>query len=82
MKINLTIHLVHGSTMRVEVESDAARLLGVADDLERALQRNSFAVEVDGRLIIIPHANVRFMEISPAPAGLPVWLLRGKLLTE
>ncbi|OGT82526.1 MAG: hypothetical protein A3H91_03570 [Gammaproteobacteria bacterium RIFCSPLOWO2_02_FULL_61_13] len=75
--ITITIHLLHGEPIRARINADAARLLGVSDDLEKATHRNSMSLVLDGKLLLIPFANIRLVEIDPAPPNLPVWLLQG-----
>ena len=76
--ITITIHLLHGEPIRARVTSDEARRLGVSDDIEKAVHRTAMMLVLDGKLLMIPFANIKFVEIEPAPANLPVWLLQGK----
>ena len=75
--ITITIHLVHGEPIRAKVTTDEARRLGVSDDLEKAVHRTAMSLVLDGKLLLIPFANIKFVEVDPAPANLPVWLLQG-----
>ena len=43
----------------------------VAKFLKEGLDRNTFAIEVDGQLLIFPMANIRSITLDPAPAELP-----------
>jgi hypothetical protein len=44
--------------------------------LEKILANESLAVEVEGRLMIIPVNNIKTMEVSPAPDKLPAVVIR------
>ena len=41
------------------------------------MSRQSFAIEVAGRLVIVPIQNIRTVEITPAPDRLPPTVVRG-----
>lgn len=76
--VTITIHLHKGDPIRAVVQADEAKMLGVGDDIEKALQRNSMTLELDGKLLLIPYSSISHIEIDPAPPNLPVWLLRGR----
>ena len=48
---------------------------GLADSLN---QMSNLVLELDGRLTVIPFANVRSVDLSPAPAKLPSHIPRAK----
>jgi len=73
----ITIHLVHGEPLKFSLELTEAKKMGVSEDIERALQRNSMAIEADNKLRIIPYSNVKYVEIDPAPTGLPITIIQG-----
>lgn len=74
----ITIYLNHGEPIRAVVEADEAKLLGISDDIEKALERHSLVLLLDGKLLQIPYTSIRSIEIDPAPPNLPNWLLRGR----
>jgi hypothetical protein len=49
----------------------------IATTVKKALDSDKIMAEVDGRLIIIPGRNVKYIEISPAPPKLPKGVLLG-----
>jgi hypothetical protein len=73
----VTIYLVHGERIRFRVELPEWRLLGLGGDIEKAQSRNMFGVELDGKLVLIPHTNIRSIEIDPVPPELPKYMLKG-----
>jgi hypothetical protein len=77
VQVTITIHLVHGEPLKFSLEPSEAKKLGVSEDLERALQRNSLAIEADNKLRIIPYSNIKYVEIDPAPTGLPYTIIQG-----
>ena len=76
-QVVITIHLVHGEPLKFSLEPTKAKKMGVSEDLERALQRVGMAIEIDHKLIIIPYSNIRYVEIDPAPSGLPITIIQG-----
>jgi hypothetical protein len=49
----------------------------IAATVRKALESDKIMAEVEGRLIIIPGRNVKYIEISPAPPILPKGVLLG-----
>ena len=70
------VHLIHGETIKFETDITDANLIGVAEDLEKALSRNSMAFEMNGKLVWVPYSNIKYMEIDPAPPDLPMGMIR------
>lgn len=78
-KYIVTIHLVHGDSIKFEViNPNDATMTGLSEDMEKAQHNYSFEVHLDDKLIIIPYNNIRFLECIPAPDDLPYTILRGK----
>lgn len=73
----VTIHLIDGEELKFAISPSEAKQIGVSDDIENALQRNSMAIEMDNKLIVIPYTNVRYIEVDPAPASLPLSIITG-----
>jgi hypothetical protein len=74
--VHCTISFVDGTQLKLvwpRPEEPDARLAGM---LERILTNESIAVEVEGRLMIIPVNNIKTMEVSPAPEKLPAMVIR------
>ena len=74
---NVTINLVHGDPIRFKVELPEWRLLGLGGDIEKAQLRNVMAIELDGKLLMIPYSNIRLVQIDPVPEELPKHIFRG-----
>jgi len=75
----ITINLIKGAPLKFKINPTEEKILGVKKDLEQALVRNVLAVELDGKLIMIPYSNIQTIECDPAPPGLPFTILRGAL---
>jgi hypothetical protein len=76
-QVTVTIYFVEGEPLRFTVLPDEAKLLGLSDDVQQALQRTAMAVEIDNSLKIIPYSNIKYIEIDPAPSGLPITVIKG-----
>lgn len=48
----------------------------IAMNVRKALEQDKLAVEVDGDLLVIPMQNVKYIQITPAPAELPQGVLK------
>jgi hypothetical protein len=49
----------------------------IASTIKKALEADRIMAEVEGRLLIIPVRNIKYIEISPAPPKLPKGVLLG-----
>jgi hypothetical protein len=75
-----TVNFMDGEQMTFSfaaVKDDEDPTLGKV--VESLTVMNNLVFEVDGRLTIIPLANVRSVELSPAPRGLPDSIIKAKL---
>ena len=75
--LTVTIHLVHGESIKFEVNLSAAKEYSLGDDIEHALLRNAMAIELDNKLIMVPYNNIKYVECDPAPSVLPLNMIRG-----
>ncbi len=75
-KFTVYIHLIHGETIKFETNVSDANIIGIAEDLEKALSRNSLAFEMEGKLVLVPYSNVKYIEFDPAPEDLPMGMIR------
>jgi len=49
----------------------------IAANIKKALESDRIMVEVEGRLMVIPVRNIKYIEVSPAPPKLPKGVLLG-----
>jgi hypothetical protein len=79
----ITIHRIHGDPLKFEVELTAAKEMGLSGDIEQSLSREAMAIEANGTLYIIPYSNINYIEATPAPEILPIFIMRNaKLLSD
>lgn len=49
----------------------------IAATIKKALEADKIMAEVEGRLLVIPVRNIKYIEVSPAPQKLPKGVLLG-----
>jgi hypothetical protein len=54
----------------------------LAANVKKAIEANKLAIEADGDLFIIPHANVKYVQVSPAPEALPSGVVKDATIIE
>jgi hypothetical protein len=78
--VRCTISFLDGTQLKLVWEKQKEAALRSASLIEKVLNSESFAVELEGRLVIVPIQNIRTMEVSPAPEKLPQMVVRGARL--
>ena len=76
MKRICTIVFTDGESMQVEFEKQLDASV-VARELDNLLDRNTIAFKIDGNLVVYPMVNIRSITLDPAPAELPLSVIRG-----
>ena len=72
----MTIHFMDGSQLRVTYPKQVKHDESVPVRLERLLEKEVLMIEADGALWTIPFANVKYIQVYPAPAVLPDYVLK------
>jgi regulatory protein YycH of two-component signal transduction system YycFG len=70
-------HLIHGEPIKFSATLTDAELMNKADDIEYMLNRYALAMEVDQKLLIVPYSNIKYIEASPSPPQLPLFMIKG-----
>jgi hypothetical protein len=78
--IRCTISFMDGAKMQIAWEQSPDASIQSASVVEKILNSDSFAFEVDGRFVMIPMQNVRTVEVSPSPKNLPIHVVQGARL--
>ena len=77
-KRGLIIHFMDGSKKLLEFPQQVADSdVTAAAKLKEALEARHLVIEAEGALIVIPLANVKYLQLSPAPKKLPAGVIRG-----
>ena len=69
----LTVHFMDGTTMRFTASSNSPWAV---------LERPYLCLETEDSAIIIPMANVKYIETSPKPSSVPEFFLKNVHLVE
>ena len=73
----LTVHFIDGSKMTVSFPQQVTDLTTMASKVQKALNANELAFEAEGELIVIPTANIKYLQVHPAPQKLPDSVVQG-----
>jgi len=76
----LTIHYNDGSKLSLTFPQQADDFSQIASRVQKALDANQLAIEVDGELFVIPMSNVKYLQVNPAPPKLPDTVIRNARL--
>lgn len=52
----------------------------IANRVQKALDANQLAIELDGEMFVIPMNNIKYLQVNPAPEKLPDSVIRGGAL--
>lgn len=74
------IHFMDGTTQSFSFESNTEDSFSVANEIHRFCDQSVLAFEIDGKLQFFPMANIKSIEVSPAPKELPINVLHGAKL--
>ncbi len=75
----VTIHLIHGEPIKFKITPTEAEMLAKRDDIEAALNRVTMGLEIDGKFLMIPYSNIKYIEADPAPLDLPIFVLQNAI---
>ena len=75
--INCTISFTDGEQLKITWAKQEDVSFRIGKILEKILANESLAIELEGRLVMIPFQNIRTIEVRPAPDKLPDTVIRG-----
>ena len=78
----MTVHFMDGSTMRFVGPKQAKDNWDAIRKTQMILDRPYICLETEESVIIIPMANVKYLESSPKPPSLPEFFLKDVRLVE
>jgi hypothetical protein len=73
----LTIHFTDGTKLLLTFPKQEDDFHQIAKRVQKALDADQLAIEVDGDLIVVPMSNVKYLQVSPAPEKLPDSVIQG-----
>jgi hypothetical protein len=76
----LTIHFTDGSKLSMTFPQQSDDFSQIASRVQKALDANQLAIEVDDELFVIPMNNIKYLQVNPVPEKLPDTVIRGGAL--
>lgn len=76
----LTVHFIDGSEISVTFPKQGGNPLLLAKRVQEAIDARQLSIEIDGQLLVIPMANIKYMQMSPSPEELPESVILGGAL--
>jgi len=76
----LTVHFTDGSKLSMSFPQQTDDFSQIANRVQKALDANQLAIELDGELFVIPMNNIKYLQVNPAPEKLPDSVIRGGAL--
>ena len=73
----LTLYFMDGKTMKLDFPKQTLNEWGAALKIKEILGQQHLLAEVDGMLLIVPFANIKYAAAYPAPAQLPEHTIKG-----
>jgi hypothetical protein len=73
-EFKVIVHLIHGEPIKFKASLTEAEMLTKGEDIGDALGRTSMGLELDGKLLIIPYSNIKYVEADPSPPNLPIYI--------
>lgn len=75
---HLTIHFNNQTQMELTFPKQLKDSIGaVMEAMKRAMESDKLVIEADGRLLVIPWASIKTVEITPMPPAVPFGAIRG-----
>jgi hypothetical protein len=50
--------------------------------MKKALESDKLVIEAEGKLVIIPWASIKHLELTPAPPAVPFGSIKGAKISE
>lgn len=76
-EVHAVIHFIDGSKITMSWPQQAGEdRATIAGNVQKALDQDKIAFEVDGDLFVMPTRNVKYVHITPAPPELPKSVIR------
>jgi hypothetical protein len=78
----LSIHFTDGGSISFEFPTQLSDPATITQHVENLLKDRYIMVEAEGALLLYPLANIRSLQVSPAPAILPQNCIKGARITD
>lgn len=78
----MTIHFMDGQKLQLRFPKQLKTDELVSLRLDQMITHQGLFVEADGALLMIPFANIRYLQVYPAPGALPDYAIKEATLAE
>jgi hypothetical protein len=79
----LTIYFNNGTKMDVtfptQIKNSPAAVL---EGMKRAMESDKLVIEAEGRLVVIPWASIKHIELTPLPPAVPFGAIKGARISQ
>ena len=79
----LTIHFNNGTKLEVSFPTQNKNSTAAVLEIhEEGDETDKLVIEAEGRLLVIPWASVKLLELTPAPPAIPFGAIKGARIVE
>jgi hypothetical protein len=79
----MIVHFNNGTKLEVsfptQIRTSSAAVL---EGMKKVMESDKLVLEAEGRLIVIPWASVKQLEVQPVPPSLPFGVIKGAKVVE
>lgn len=79
----MTVHFINGTKMELtfptQIKNSAAAVL---EAMKKAMESDKLIIEGEGKLVIIPWASIKQVEVTPVPPALPFGAIKGVRISQ
>jgi len=79
----VTVHYNNGTKLEfsfpTQIRNSGAAVL---EGIKKVMESDKLVIEADGRLIVIPLASVKQLEVTPVPASLPFGAIKNAKIVQ
>lgn len=78
----VTFYFMDGSEMSLAFPDQGGNPLLLAKRVQQAMDSNHVAVEIDGKLTVIPKTAIKYLQLQSMPDEVPETVIRGARLLD
>lgn len=78
----VTVYYNNGKMLKLSFPVQIRNSMAVLEGMKKIMEGDKFAIEADGKLIVIPWSSVQQIEVTPVPASLPFGAIKNAKVVE
>jgi hypothetical protein len=79
----MVVHYNNGAKLKLAFPTQIKNSpTAVLEGMKKIMEADKFAIEADGRLIVIPWSSVQQLEVTPAPAALSFGVIKNARVVQ